>query len=245
MTKRLNGMLWGRNNPLFFYGNEKKLDDLLARAYGEVVTQLQIAEKEGGKATLKFAAKFGGVLAALGLAEASSELGSEFSFEDAKTKIASITFETKLDALTTYCATHEEFPYVDAARGLILKRDHHTPVEDWIGRPIEHIDRIDRIEQMVGLFSVERVLPPHDVSASIAHDFQEQKANLWLFKSLPEAQLTAEVPILLSNTRLTSQHAILAFARSSQDYFKIETVGLLTWNGNCITCDPIAWRLFY
>lgn len=244
MTETSSSKLWDRNNPLFFYGNEQKLDDLLSRVYGEVVTQFQTAQKEGAKATLKFAAKFGAILALLGLGEASSELGAEISHEDAKTRISTLSFDNKLAALTTYCIREEPFPYIDTTRGLVLQRGVGL-VADWTGRPIVESDRIDQIGQMLGLFTPRRVLPPHDASTNIALEFQEQKPHLWIFRSAPDSAVTAEVPVLLSNTRLTSQHALIAFAKFSADYFKIESVGLMTWQDGSVTCDPVAWRLFY
>jgi hypothetical protein len=38
--------IWSRNNPLFMYGNEEKLNDLIGRVYGEVVTGMEDATRE-------------------------------------------------------------------------------------------------------------------------------------------------------------------------------------------------------
>jgi hypothetical protein len=245
MTTELESKLWNRGNPLFFYGNEQKLDDLLTRAFGEVVSQYQTAVKEGGKAAAKVAAKFGSVLAALGLAEASAEVGAELSHDKTKTKIATVTFENKLAALSAYCAEAEIFPYIDCARGLVLDRDSSKFVKDWGGRGLTKSDRVDRIGQIMGLFAPRRIVPPHDENANIALDLYEKKSSLWLFSTTPDCELTAEVPILLSNVRPTSQHALIAFTKFAANYFKIEAMGLLTWSGSVVICDPVAWRLFY
>jgi len=245
MSAEVESKLWSRGNPLFFYGNEQKLDDLLTRAYGEVIAQYQMAEKEGGKAATKVAAKFGGILAALGLAEASGEIGAEISHDKTKTKIATVTFEHKLAALSAYCAEEEQFPYIDCARGLVLDRDPAKFVKDWSGRPLTNGDHVDRIGQVMGLFTPRRVVPPHDENANIALDLYEKKSSMWLFSTTPDCKIPAEVPILLSNVRPTSQHALIAFTKFAADYFKIEAMGLLTWSDHAVTCDPVAWRLFY
>ena len=242
----MSSTLWDRNNPLFFYGNEEKLDDLIGRIYGEVVSQFQYSDKKGGKAGLKLAAKFGGFLAALGIGEASAELGSEVSTEHAKERIAKITFEAKLDALLVYCAKNEDFPYINVHEGKVLKRDSGKTVPEWQGRDLEENDKEDKIGQVLGLFTPRRVLPPHDENASIAEEFMHQSKNLWLFSTIEESTVRCEIPVILSNTRLTSQHAVIAFAKMvAASDSKIEAYGLLTWKNGAVTCDPVAWRLFY
>lgn len=47
---------WDRDNPLFFYGNEQKLDDLLGHVYGEIAIQVHLAQKSGGQVGVKAAA---------------------------------------------------------------------------------------------------------------------------------------------------------------------------------------------
>ncbi|MCK5612274.1 hypothetical protein KAR91_60945 [Candidatus Pacearchaeota archaeon] len=237
--------LWDRNNPLFFYGNEEKLDDLIGRIYGEVVTQFQYSHKEGGKATLKLAAKIGGFLSALGLGEASGELGSEVSAEKAKERIVKIPFDSKINALHEYCSKNEDYPYINVHEGKVLRRRRGKLVSDWQGRDIEETDKMDRIGHVLGLFNPRRVSPPHDDTISIVDEFMNQKKHLWLFSSIEDSKIYCKVPVILSNTRLNSQHAVLAFAKMAASDFKIESFGLLTWQNDSVTCDPIAWRLFY
>lgn len=235
--------LWGRNNPLILYGNEDKLNDLVGRAFGKVVTQFQDAEKSGGKATLKLAAKLGGFLSALGLGEASAELGSELSSERTRTLVSQQTFERKLDALTNYCNRNEAFPYIDSFRNLLLTRDGRRPVADWEGRVLTAADHVDQVGHVLGLFTPRRITPAG--AGDLVKDVMEKAPHLWLFESLPESGCGARIPVVLSNLRSVSQHAVLAFAHSLSGNFKLEAIGLCSWEAGTVTCDPLAWRLFY
>jgi hypothetical protein len=230
--------VWTRNNPLFLYGSKEKLNDLVGRAFGRVVTQFQESQKRGGKGALKLAAKLGGFLASLGLGEASSELTAEISEERTRTVIAQQTFERKLNAVMAYCRENEPYPYIDSFRGLILTQDAKKLAGEWAGRAIAQTDRVDCVGMLLGLYTPRRVVPP--TPGSIVDDFMNQTKTLWLFESIPESKCTAQVPVLMSNTR-----ALLAFAHSMSGNFKIETVDLCAWNGEAVTCDPLGWRLFH
>lgn len=241
----MGSSLWDRNNPLFFYGNEEKLNDLIGRIYGEVVTGFQSSSKEGAKATMKLAAKFGGFLATLGIGEMSGELGAEVNAEEAKTRISSITLDTKIKALTEYCGKNERFPYIDIINGCKLKRHNKKIVSEWQQEPLTESERTDQVGQILGLFVPTRVIPPHDDEANIAQEFIQKSSNLWTFNSIEECSIRTQIPVILSNTRLTSQHAVIAFTKMVALNFKIEALGLLTWQKGTLTCDPVAWRLFY
>jgi hypothetical protein len=243
MTNRFASTnLWDRNTPLFLYGNEEKLDDLLTRAYGDVVTQFQTAHKEGGKAMLKLAAKLGGFLSALGLGEASAELAAEVSTEKTKTIIATRTFEGKLNALQSYALAQEGFPYIDSFRGLKLERSAGT-VAEWKGSKLVPKDCTDRIGQLLGLYRPRRLHPPGE--GNLVDDFMNHAKSLWLFEAIPESAIPSRIPILTSNTRLQSQHALVTFLHSLGGNFKIECLGLIHWDGDIATCDPVAWRVFH
>jgi hypothetical protein len=241
----VTSQLWDRNNPLFFYGNEEKLNDLTGRIFGEVTTAFQASSKEGAKASMKLAAKFGGFLSALGLGEASGELGAEVNSEDTKTRISSITFDAKLNAMSEYCHKNERFPYIDVVNGVALERGSGRAVSQWRQRALTEADRVDQIGHVLGLFKPTRVIPPHDTEANIAGEFMQQKKHLWNFQTIEGSSIRSEVPVLLSNTRLTSQHALLAVTKMMATDFKIEALGLLTWREGLLTCDPVAWRLYY
>jgi hypothetical protein len=237
--------LWDRNNPLFFYGNEEKLDSLLVRAFGEVVTQLSMADKSSVGLSMKLAAKFGGFLAALGVGEASAEWAPQVGSEATRTKIASVTFDSKLNALLEFCTANKPFPYIDLVRGLRLVRSNGAVVPDWKGTAIAPEDVDGMLGQVLGLFSCARLEPPQDATTSIVREFMDRTNNLWLFRTLNGSAIAAEIPVILSHVKGGSQHAVLALRESQEKDFKIEALGLLTWRRDTLMCDPVAWRLFY
>jgi hypothetical protein len=239
-------MIFERNNPLFFYGNEEKLDDLLCRIYGTVLTEFSESDKSNIKGSMKLSAKFGQFLSFLNVGELGGEAGAEANVEDSRHFISKVGFDSKLDALASYCADNEPFPYFDSFNGKRLKRNRSSlPLNRSEFDEILESDKIDCIGQVVGIFHPTRVLPPHDQTASIAEEFRRGENTLWLFSASQESKVNVEIPILLSNCRLVSQYAVMSFVKSSNSYFKIEALGLLTWVKDKIVCDPVAWRLFH
>lgn len=245
MTKQDPNLdLWGRNRPLIFYGNQEKLNTLLFRAYGHVVTQTAQSHTQSGKASMGLSGKLGGLLSFFGLGEASAEASTEIGSERAKSVVYELPFEAKLDALMRYARGNEPCPYIDAYSGTILEGRTDTPLKERKGRPISQADRIDQLGFLLSLYRPTRLHPP-DASASIVDDFMNQANALWMFESIPQSKVRAEVPILACNARLQSQHGLVAFLRSVTGNFKIETFGLCTWSHDRVTCDPVGWRLFY
>lgn len=236
--------LWSRANPLTFYGNPEKLDDLLVRAYGELVAQEQSARKTSGKAAAKVKYGLGSLMRAL-LPSAEAELGTELSFESAKTKIVNATFESKLRALMEFVQENEAFFYLDTLRGLLLNRTEGQPVSEWSGSPIESRDMIDRIGHILGIFHATRVMPPNSGNAQLGDDYFHQRESLWLLSTSEESSVQARIPMIVRNMRPVSQHGTLALIHGQASFLNIEAFGLLSWNEGQVTCDPVAWRLFY
>ncbi|HYP39159.1 MAG TPA: hypothetical protein VEX13_02265 [Chloroflexia bacterium] len=238
--------IWDQYNPLFFYRNPEKLDDLIERAYGEIVTEVQQATKGGTKGTLSLTAKFGGFLTTLGLIDAGGQIGTEFTKEDARTKIVSVTYITKLNALIDYCRANEKLAYIDAYRGSVLSWNDKTSPFKWDGRPLISKDKVDAVGYVRGLYTLRRVIPPHDDTASLAKEIVDgEKGGLWQFTGLAGSVQPSEIPFLSRRITGGSQHAIIAFHNFSQSYFHIEALGLLTWKDSVLVCDPIACRLFH
>ncbi len=258
--------LWDHNNPMFMYGNEAKLDDLLSRAFDTVVTGYETSQTNGYslEATIK---------SLFSIADISSlgfDVSGGFSYERAKTEISAITFDKKLSMLTAYCEKNEEFPYINAYEGTVLVRNCEKGVPEWKPKVIEDGDKKSCVGQVLSIFTAEQLTGTnmqkslheqlfedqqklysspkllfkdvHSVSQRLVDDCMENRNNLWLFKSVEESKVQVELPMILSNIRPVSQMAMLTFMTFKE--YKIEATGLLYWEGDKILCDPIAWRLF-
>lgn len=257
--------LWDHNNPMFMYGNEAKLDDLLSRAFDSVVTGYQKSNKRGYSLEAKIKSLFS-------IAEISSlgfDVAGGFSYEKAKTEISAITFDKKLSMLTAYCEKNEDFPYINAYEGTILVRSLDKDIPEWAPKPIEDSNKKSCVGQVLSIFMAEQLTGTNmqkslheqlfedqqkiysspkllenmsSVSQRLVDDCMENRNNLWLFKSVEESKIKVELPMILSNIRPVSQMAMLTFMTSKE--YKIEATGLLYWEGDKIMCDPIAWRLY-
>ncbi|QJW93799.1 hypothetical protein FTUN_1310 [Frigoriglobus tundricola] len=80
-------------------------------------------------------------------------------------------------------------------------------VSDREGSAIGPQDHVNCVGYLLGVYSVRR-LHPAEAGDPVA-DFLEQRKHLWLFESIPESVVPSKSPILMSNTRLNSQHAIM------------------------------------
>ncbi|MCA1241467.1 hypothetical protein LC092_03340 [Stappia stellulata] len=236
--------LWGKNNPLFMYGNPEKLDDLLGRAFGEVVTGFEKSAAKSVGSQMEMAAKFGSFLSILGLGEIEGKISGEFDSSKAKTVLSKIPFDQKLKALEQYALTQDFFPYLNAFEGKSLERRPGQLVQSWPSTTIGPEHQVDNIGQILGIFEAERLVPPHDDNANIGSEYFGSQDTCWLLRSVSDSVVYVEMPIFLRHTRSNSQHGVMAFIKSNGRY-KIECFGLLTWSDDKVTTDPIAWRLFY
>lgn len=244
----MKSSLWDRDNPLFFYENEEKLNDLISRIYGEVVTGFQNSSKNGGKVSSNVNAKFGGFLSLFGIG-LDAELGSELNNEEVRTRLSSITFDAKLAVLSRYLQKNERFPYIDILNGFRLERNNKKMVEEWRQLELSYIDKQDQMGQIIGLFILKRINPPHDNKANIVADLLKDKNNLWMFHSIADSKISAKIPFFIKNLRPNIQGAVITFMNHDviKHYtnFKIEAMGLLIWNDGSLNCDPVAWRVFF
>lgn len=240
----MSSEIWSRNNPLFMYGNEEKIDDLLSRISGDLTIQSEESEVRTNKIEGKGSVKFGEFLKFLNLPEIEASAGAEIRSDRTRKYISRMTFDSKLNALTMYVSGLDFFPYFDVYNGNYMFRNSKKLVPEWDGEQISANHRIDAIGQIVGFFSPVRMYPPHDESANIVEDYMKGINNLWLLKSTDDSSIRASIPIFIGKTRSASQHAILTFLKYG-DRLKIESFGLLTWVDDGVTCDPVAWRLFY
>jgi len=242
--ERIN--IWDRNKPLFLYGNEDKLNDLLFRIYGEIIKGYQETAKDGLKSNLKISTKIGGFLSALGLINFGAEVGLELNSENSRTKIVNSDINSKIKALTEYFnKQNSPLPYFDLYNDLRLEENKNLPVSEWKNSIIRDRDKISQIGYTLCLYNVKRILPPDNKKkANIAREFLNKENNLWLFYSIQGSKYCIDVPVLLSNARLVSQHAVVALDKFYESYYKIETLGLISWDNDKIICDPIYWRLF-
>ncbi|MDD2468872.1 MAG: hypothetical protein PHI97_33290 [Desulfobulbus sp.] len=159
MSVKTQGILWDRSNPLTFYGNEQKLDDLLGRIWGEVVNDVATEKKTGNKWNAKFKAGFGKLMAFLGVGDISGELGTETSTEEVSRKVASIPFETKQRALADYLEARETIPYIDSYNGKCLLKTEGTPASEWPATPLDGKASGSYIGILLGLFTAIRESP--------------------------------------------------------------------------------------
>ena len=261
----MESKIWSRNRPLFLYGNEEKLNDLLGRIYHSVIVGYQTQKKQTVGLGTKATAGLGKILSSLGLPTLNVEINSNIGIESLKTEISSITFDTKLSILFSYCSEKEKCPYYNTHDGLVLERDSKSFVKDWKSRPISDLDKKDKIGHILGIFSAQRISPPAPTNillgeelskyqrnelfnklerprTGISEDFFGNINSLWLFTNVKEAKIGAEIPMLIKNIRPVSQTALVAFCMQKE--YKLEAFGLLSWNNNVVTCDPVTWSLF-
>jgi hypothetical protein len=233
--------IWSNSEPLFVYGNEDKLDDLISRIYGVVLDSLEVSSTKGKTGSAKAGVEFGGFLSAVG--KATGEVEGGVSSENMKSRLGSVTFDTKMRALIDYAKENEPYPFIDLVRGVRLVREAGKSFEEWKTTPISEQDQNDYIGNLVGLFKARRIEPPHDEKTSIVGEFLNQSASLWSFATTDECKVKATMPVVMKHTRTVSQLALMAFANMAELHFQILATGLLTWNKGQIFCDPIAWRL--
>lgn len=236
--------VWGKNNPLFMYGNEEKLDDLIGRAFGEVSTEIQRSRQMSGGVQAEATAKLGSLLRLIGLGEAEAKIAAKLDTAEAKQIISKQTFELKLLALENYALASDFYPYINVFSGEALQRTSGLVVSQWPAVSLGKEHQVDALGQVLGLFAPVRLVPPHEEGANIAQEYFSNQNTMWLLKSVPDSKIRAEIPIFLKHTRSNSQHATMAFVQGA-NRLKIECFGLLTWQGGGVVCDPVGWRLFY
>ncbi len=243
MTERRS--IWGQNNDLYVYLNQEKINDLLGRIWGELITSFNKSEKKGNKKGGDITAKLGGLVSLLGLGEIGGDVGFEVNIEKGTERISTLTFDNKISILNQYLNKHEKRPYINIYDGteLIDPKVGGILVPEWETKPIEHKEECIGI--MLGLFLPYRISPPPVENTSPCSDLMSKVNSLWEFRSIEESKFKALIPWVTSNFRFISQHALITLAKYSKTGLKVEAFGLICFDGNTYTCDPISFRIFY
>ena len=216
---------------------------MLAEIYGAVETEFQASQKEGLKTQLKLAARFGSLLAWLGLGEVSGEVSAERSRETGSVRISKVPITAKVNALIAYqLENNKRLPAYDIDNEQVVSFHRDGKAGGWGG--FGDKDKTDGIGLLAGRFFFRRLEPaPSDATPSLVDDLLNKREHLWLCETSPSAPIPAEIPFLTTNFRRTSQSAIARLRGDPAKSRRIEAMGVLAWRNGTLHCDPIAWTV--
>lgn len=239
----MTSWIWATDEPLPIYSNEEKLDALLANISDSIQTQFQESSALGVKGQMKLAARFGSLLAWLGLAEASGEVAGELTKQDTRVTISSVSIYNKFRGLISYCLENEPYPCFDVEHGyrITLRRDGSPSSSS----PIRPEDQIEGIGRIAGLFHLRRINPPPKRETSVLRDLLDEKPNLWIAETTAEAKIKTEIPFITTNFRSTSQAAMVVLNHPANTKIPLDGVGILSWVNGTLRCDPLVWGVIH
>lgn len=246
-------------NSLYIYGNEEKVDDLLGRIYFSVISQFEIQTRKEKRFGGKFKGGLNKIFGKFGLPEIEAEFEGNFEYENIKSAVSSVTFDTKVDILISYYKKNGRYPCVNLLYGDYYEYEENKKVNK------EDYFQGSMVGCVYGQFAARRIYPPiestlslvHDVrifdesriynsvkkslEATVYNDFADKSNNLWNLYTVKKNILQGEIPILIGNIRSVTQLGLLKLCQQFE--YQIEAIGVLSWENSILKCDPITLRL--
>lgn len=245
-------------NSLYIYGNEEKLDALLSQIYTSVISQFEIQTKKGKNIGGKFKGGLNKLFNKFGLPEIEVEFQGNIEYENIKSVVSSITFDSKIDMLISYYKKNGRYPCIDLLDGDNYEYINNKKINK------EKLFEGSLVGVVVGKFAAKRIYPPVESVISLADDvknfefrrtigienlskvtifkdFADESNNLWNLYTVRCNKIQGEIPILIGNIRTVSQYGLLKLYKQSE--YLIEAIGVLSWENNMVICDPIAFKL--
>lgn len=241
--------LWqGVTGRLSVYRNEKKIDEILSRLWGGLVTSLEESEGKGSKWSAGLSAKIGTLAGMLGMGEVGGQAGFERSQEKVQKHITSLTYANKLKILLDYFHTQDRFRYVNLWDGVehVPPRDGKIEFGLWETGPL-NAENDYFTGYVMGLFTPKRIVPPPKGNENPAQEILNQEKSLWEFQSMEGSVYPGSIPWIPYNFTDMSQHCIVIMAKSITPGtgIHVNAFGLVHCKDRVFTCDPISFSLYY
>ncbi|MDQ3820909.1 MAG: hypothetical protein M3362_24935 [Acidobacteriota bacterium] len=228
------------------YKNEQKIDELLSRIWGQLITSIEQGQKDGQKRQGKFAAKLGGLASLLGIGEVGGEYGFERSKDTSTNKISTLTYDNKIQILLTYFVENENFRIINVYDGV----EHFPPNTDssnfllWSVKPLR-VAETEFVGHISGIYKPVRLVPSGGSASEALDEIMWRKTSLWEFQSVEKSAFKASIPWIPAHFQFVSQSSLAAIHQNLSAGLRLQALGIIRRNGDTFTCDPISMRMHY
>lgn len=237
--------LWNSNfRNIVVYRNTSKIDDLISRLWGQLVSSITITDSADTKKRGKLSAKLGKLASLVGLGEIGGEVELERSTNKAISQLATLTYENKVQILHAFQAESEELRYLHAFQGLeLFPDDSSQSPADWRSSAWPEKDD-EFLGYTIGCFRAQRLVPPDEGMANPVTEVLADIKSLWQLQSVPGSSLRVLVPFLTQFCTLSSQQSLVALAHSTRaEGIWVNILGLAKRTDGLFTCDPVAFSI--